>query len=763
MPDKKDTKQNLDEELKALQEESLRLTEALENDIHFEPLLSHPNQRLDRRGAKAPTASDNRKEKEKGAAPQAETKPQNASHDAYFRIELDRDASTATLSMFPATGGGKPGDAKEVLEALRKKGVNFGIQEEIIRKAVEDMNQTAHPIQELVVARGQDPEDGTDAALEEVATFQLKEEFAASHPEEHLPTDVEYEGYAVVNAGDPLVKINPETSGKNGSSVNGRLIPAKPGKNLFEAGLNAATKKEGEFLFFNAKIGGIAVVRNKEYSVLPFRETVIRVKCYDNDFKANLVISPPPDLWKPPTLERIHEEIKKEGVVYGLKYEIIEKEFNAFLKDHAPRDFLIAEGDLPEDGEDGSLDFHIPMEKKSVVSPDENGRIDYRLRLNVILVEKGKLLCTVKNPTPARRNAITVKNKTVSARDGEPVRFTVLGGMREEKVDARNTNYFSELDGEVDYNPIKGEIRVSQSKTVDAIDMALGNLNYIGNVTVNQNIEDGMEVTIKGDLFVKGLIMGGKVKVEGNVSCEGGIITKENGYLRATGEIRARFIENSNVQAGGEIQVERAILNSHVASGKSVVAISEKSYALGGVIQAKERIALRYLGNESGTRGLVQLGSDPLHIERYHEIITRLRLLKDDLAKFDLMIQKLVESSKIETMNDQAKDNYKKLLVGKNTVIREMKNLRDEGQRILQNLDATEGAELVILGKVFPDNTIRFGTSKISSEGVDMNVMFYQDQETREIRKKSAKDRINKDGSSATPPVAPVPKEKKGK
>lgn len=763
MPDKKDSKQNLDEELKALQEESLRLTEALENDINFEPLLTHPSSRLDKRGAKGVAGSDSRKEKEKTSSAPAEIKTQSSARDAFFRIELDRDAQTASLFLFPQVGGGKPADTKEILEALRKKGVNFGIQEEILRKAVEDMNQTGQPVQELVIARGQDPEDGTDAVLEDVAQFQTKEAFAASHPEEHLPSDVEYEGYAVVNAGDPLVKITPETNGKNGSTVNSRLLPAKPGKNPFEAGLNVATKKEGEFLFLNAKIGGIAVLRDKEYSVLPFRETNIRVKCYENDFKANLVISPPADLWKPPTLERIHEEIKKEGVVYGLKYEIIEKEFNAFLKDHEPRDFLIAEGDLPEDGEDGSLDFHIPMEKKSVVSPDENGRIDYRLRLNVILVKKGTLLCSVKSPTPARRNAITVKNKTVGARNGEPVRFTMLGGIREEKVDERHHQYYSELDGEVDYNPIKGEIRVSQSKTVDAIDMTLGNLNYIGNVTVNQNIEDGMEVTIQGDLFVKGLIMGGKVKVEGNVSCEGGIITKENGYLRATGEVRARFIENSNVQAGGEIQVERAILNSHVSSGKSVVAISEKSYALGGVIQAKERVVLRYLGNESGTRGVVQLGSDPLHIERYHEIITRLRLLKDDLAKFDLMIQKLLDSSRIETMNDHSKDNYKKLLVGKNTVIREMKSLRDEGQRILQTLDATEGAELVILGKVFPENTIRFGTAKISSEGVDMNVVFYQDQETREIRKKSAKDRINKDGSalSAVPP--PAPKEKKGK
>ncbi|MBL8993368.1 MAG: DUF342 domain-containing protein, partial [Spirochaetia bacterium] len=649
MPDKKDPKQTLDEELKALQEESLRLTEALENDIHLEPLLTHPSPRLDKRGAKPATGFDSRKEKEKIPPASAVIKTQSSARDAFFRIELGQDASTASLSLFPQVGGGKPGDTKEILEALRKKGVNFGIQEEILKKAVEDMNQTGHPVQELVVARGQDPEDGADAVLAEVASFQNREEFSASHPEEHLPSDIEYEGYAVVNAGDPLVKITPETGGKNGSTVNSRLLPAKPGKNPFEAGLNVASKKEGELLFFNAKIGGIAVLRDKEYSVLPFRETNVRVKCYENDFKANLAISPPPDLWKPPTLERIHEEIKKEGVVYGLKYEVIEKEFNAFLKDHEPRDFLIAEGDFPEDGEDGALDFHIPMEKKSVVSPDENGRIDYRLRLNVILVEKGKLLCTVKSPTPARRNAITVKNKTVSARDGEPVRFTVLGGMREEKVDERRSNYFSELDGEVDYNPIKGEIRVSQSKTVDAIDMTLGNLSYIGNVTVNQNIEDGMEVTIKGDLFVKGLIMGAKVKVEGNVSCEGGIITKENGYLRVSGDLKARFIENSNVQASGEIQVERAILNSHVSSGKSIIAISEKSYALGGVIQAKERIALRYLGNESGTRGVVQLGADPLHIERYHEIITRLRLLKDDLAKFDLMIQKLLESSRIET------------------------------------------------------------------------------------------------------------------
>ncbi len=742
---------NLDDELKALQEESLRLTEALGNDLNLEPLLTKPSRPMDRgRGgiSSSPATASDEKNRSASNTSVPGTKTPVSGHDAFFRVELGEKSSTASLFLYPATGTGKKADAAEILAAIKKKGINFGLQDEVVRKVVAEVNETNHPVDGMVIARAQEPVDGTDATLETVVEFKSKENFLEAHPDEHLPSTQEYSGYALVQAGSRLVKIQPDTKGREGATVTGKVLPAKHGKNPFYAGDNILEKMEQDSLFFLSKIDGIAVFQGNNYSVLPFRETAIRIRLLDNEFKAHLVIAPPADMWKPPTLTRIHEEIKKAGVTYGLKYEVVEKEFNAFLQDKQPRDFLIAEGDLPEDGEDGSLEFHLPIEKKTVVSPDEKGRIDYRHRLNVILVEKDTLVCTLRTPTKATRNAITVKNRTVGARDGEPARFAALGGLREEKVDARTSRFYSELNGELDFNPVRGELRVSQSKTVDAIDMTLGNLNYVGNVTVNQNIEDGMEVHVKGDLYVKGLIMGAKVTVSGNVSCEGGVITKENGFLRLNGDLRARFIENSNIRALGEIQVERAILNSQVATQKSLIAISERSYVLGGVLQVRERATLRYLGNESGVKAVVQLGSDLESLERYQEILTRMRQLKDDAVKFDLVIQKLLSAGKLEEMSEKNKTAYKKLLLGKNSVIREMKDLRDEGQGILQGLEATAGAELNILGKVFADNTVRFGTSKIVTEGVDAGVSFYQDQDTREIRKRSVKEKELRESAS---------------
>jgi hypothetical protein len=655
-------------------------------------------------------------------------------------VEIAADGLSATLAIHPPEGASKPLDYKHLVAFLRQKGVRVGIKEGAVRDLVERYNASPKPLAAQVVAAGMPATPGTDASLSIAPGFTDEAAFLRQHPGRPLPEGFADRHFKLVQPGEVVAVLIPETRGKNGMTVGGVALTATNGSNPYTMRGGLVPRRAEGRVELVARVEGLAVHDDTAVAVLEYRHVEVQVRLEEDDFKAVCQLLPPSGLCLPLQVEEVHAAIKKAGVSYGLVWKTIEAEVAAYRAQPGLRQFICAVGDRPQNGVNGEINFLIEIDLRPVLTPDPNGRIDYRFQRNLILVKTGTRIAAVTPPTQGTRHGITVKGRDVRAEDGKPVRLTLLEGLGEtQERDFRVVTAAS--DGELCWDARRGEMRISSHKTVDAIDLALGNLTFIGNVTVQRNIEDGMTVEIQGDLTVKGMILGAKVNVIGNIACEGGIITKEAGFVAATKDVRARFVENSTIKAGGSVVIERAILHSRVYSLETISATSVRSFVIGGVLVGRQGVSIHHLGNSAGARSLVHLGSDWRELEQYLELGTRLKALRIDALKIDQEIQRIVKATggKIETLSPAQKQTYRALLQRKAEMVKDFRARRDEAQALLSRIEDVTDASLTVLGYVFPDNTVRFGNTKHITAGNMQKVRLIFEKEAKTIRFASIK------------------------
>lgn len=660
--------------------------------------------------------------------------PEEKKATAEFSLEISGDKLTATLKVRSPGGPCHPLDLSSMVAWLKQKGIKNGVKASALQDLADRFNADGQATG-AEVAYGIAAEPGRDAVIEVLAKVVEESVFVGENPHLPIPAGPAKRLLTLVKAGDAVVRVTPETRGKPGTGVEGSVLPATDGVSRFKPLLGLLPKRQGSVTDFLARTDGLLVQDGDAFAVHEYNRASLAVKIIDNGFQAVLEMGPGPGLWIKPTVPEVHEAVKKAGVTYGIDWDRIDKEVAAFQEKPGPRTFPIAAGEKPEHGKDGAITFHLELDLRPVMTPDPNGRIDYRFQRNFITVEEKQPIATITPPSQGLKPGVTVEGKNVLPEDGKPVFMNALDGVVETP---RGGDRFFEaaFPGELMVDEKRGEMKVARVKVVDAVDMALGHLTFTGNVTVKQNIEDGMKVDVKGELLVKGMILGAMVEVDGNVACEGGIITKETGYVLSTREVRARFIENSTVKAMGSVKVERAILQSRVYSLETIESVSPKSFVIGGVLVARVGATLRHLGNAGGSRSLVHLGADYRDLENYLDLTGKIKFLAAEAGRIDQDSARLLRPvmGKWERLGPEGKLEYRQLLTRKAEIVRDFRARREECQKFLARIEAVGAAELTVLGYAFADNTIRFGSVRRLTAGQLQNVRFTYDAENRLIQ-----------------------------
>ncbi|GLI37524.1 DUF342 domain-containing protein [Geobacter hydrogenophilus] len=121
--------------------------------------------------------------------------------------------------------GGKPVRPEQLHQALKERGVIYGVLTDEIEAVMEAGEAT-----DLLIARGIPPEQGTDAEL-----VSLIPQARDRQPELQDNETVDYRDrgeISSVKAGDPLMRRIPPTPGKPGVNLMGKEVSAPPAKDL---------------------------------------------------------------------------------------------------------------------------------------------------------------------------------------------------------------------------------------------------------------------------------------------------------------------------------------------------------------------------------------------------------------------------------------------------------------------------------------------------------------------------------------------------
>ncbi len=375
------------------------------------------------------------------------------------------------------------------------------------------------------------------------------------------------------------------------------------------------------------------------------REALIEVEVSEDGLTASIHIIPPLDERNWPSPQDLEAELKKRGVVFGIKEDVLERICSEKL---GHQWIVVAEGIKPVNGEDAVIALKVDVERLKPKIEDPNvARVDLRELGAVINVLKGQALAE-KTPPKEGRDGINVFGKPIKARQA---RDKSLPKGSNTEISEDGLKLIATIDGNL--VPKDGKLHVMPVYEVDGdVDYGVGNINFIGSVVIKGSIRDGFSVVAGSDIQVGGVVEAATLRAGGKVMIRGGIRGMGKASIEAESDIMALFIDQAYVKSNGNVIVERSIMHSTVmATEKITVMGGRKGIIVGGSSSAGFEISCVTLGNEIGTRTEIQVGVVPSLQQELKSILEKLEDFREKLNSIENnlnYIRKLEAQGKID-------------------------------------------------------------------------------------------------------------------
>lgn len=335
------------------------------------------------------------------------------------------------------------------------------------------------------------------------------------------------------------------------------------------------------------------------------------LKVSENKMSAVARFYPPSNAGASLRKEDIINDLKHKGIKAGIN----EAEIDRFLKEkHYCSNYILAQGKPPVQGQDASIEYFFNTNPNTKPTLNEDGTVDF-FHLEVISkCEAGQKLATLHPEVPGEAG-YNVLGERVTPRD---VLKMKLRYGRNITLSEDGTTISSDVNGHVTLTD--GLVTVTDVYEVTDVDTSTGNIEYDGNVQVLGNVKAGFVVQAEGNIEVRGVVEGALLQAGGDIIIMRGMNGMGRGKLVAGGNIVSKFIENSDVKAGGYVHSE-AIMHSTINAKGDVEVSGKKGFITGGSVRSMGTVSARVIGSTMGAKTEIEVGVDPTIKERINKLM----------------------------------------------------------------------------------------------------------------------------------------------
>ena len=393
------------------------------------------------------------------------------------------------------------------------------------------------------------------------------------------------------------------------------------------------------------------------------------------------------------TKEEILSDLKYKGVKFGIDEAAIDFYLSTRLY---MEDIALANGQPAVQGKDASIEYFFNTDVHIRPTLNEDGSVDF-FNLNIInKAEAGMLLARLTKEVLGEAGTDILGNRI-------PPRNVTKKKLKYGKnisINEDSTEIYSDCNGHVSL--VDGRVFVSDVMQVENVDPSTGNIVYEGNVQVNGNVCSNFSVKAKGNVEVKGVVEGAEIEAGGNISIARGMNGMGKGVLKAGGNIVAKFIENSIVEAEGYVESE-SIMHSEVIAGTEVHVNGKRGFISGGKVSATNIIEAKILGSEMGTDTLVEIGLSAFAKKRFKECGEEIEEIHKVLARaIPIMEAAKGRIEEGQAMSEEQLENVRNIYNLSKVKSAELKNLQEEYAELEGKLEADKDAKVVVTDTVYP-------------------------------------------------------------
>ncbi|MDR2178603.1 MAG: FapA family protein [Treponema sp.] len=438
--------------------------------------------------------------------------------------------------------------------------------------------------------------------------------------------DVDGEAFVRLFADGAFLKVIPPQgngAGVSEDAVMETLLQRKAGE--IDRDLVSRTVKEaaGEY------------IRVGDYQRNAAADSILSIHITEGDMMANVTVSRPGPGGQDNSLENYIDYLHNNMISYGIKEDVI-----AQLVDRPVygEPVTLAEGDKAVDGRDAYIQYNFETSQdKAHLRESAGGQVNFK-DLNLIQNVVANQPLAVKVAAEKGKDGKNIKGVTLIASDGKDIPLP-LGKNVHPGEDG--ITIFADINGQVLL--VNNKINVEPVYTVDGgVNLASGNVIFLGTVVVNGDVEDGFIVKAAGNIEVNGTVEKAVLESEGNIIVTQGIAGKGGGIIKAGHSVWAKFVENAVVESGDTVMISEGIVNSQVIAANHVLCEGKRAAIVGGHVCAGQTINAKTLGNSSGTETVLEVGYDPRLKKRLTQLIEKKETIRGEIDELQRNIQTLV-------------------------------------------------------------------------------------------------------------------------
>lgn len=364
--------------------------------------------------------------------------------------------------------------------------------------------------------------------------------------------------------------------------------------------------------------------------------------------------------------------LKNNKIVYGIDQQLVQQIYEQKLYH---RIYPVAFGLSPVNGENGKITEHFSRTQDVHLSEDEHGVIDYK-SLNIFQsIRSGDTICDILLPTPGQ-DGYDVLGHVLRAKPGKA---PSIPKGKHTIVNAEGTALIAEIDGNISFH--KDVFQVDPQLTIsENVDGSTGNIEFSGDICIKGDVCKGFQVKAGGNIGICGMAEGAEIIAEGNIDIKKGMNGSGEGSLQAGGSIKSRFLEQTTVNALGDVTCD-TIINCKIKSGGSITAVSGKGIIIGGILIAANNVLAKRIGNYSNVKTTIKIG----HFNQSAEVPDTLNA---DLKKQHELYNKINKNINflegLPSLTDEKKELFGTLKAQRNLY----KNMIIETKRKLEELSS---------------------------------------------------------------------------
>lgn len=358
-------------------------------------------------------------------------------------------------------------------------------------------------------------------------------------------------------------------------------------------------------------------------------DAYVRIVISEDEVEARLYIDPPQEGGAEIQPGMIDEAIKREKIKFGLIEETVER---AKKRPLYGKEFLIAKGIAPVNGENGSLEYQFKTSTDTHPKELENGKVDFRDLGIIENVKKDQILCVIKKATNGTEGT-SVTGKKLLPVNGIPVDSPQGSNTlyNEDQTELR-----SSVNGYVSLTGYK--VNVIETFFVgNDVDNSTGNIKFIGNVNINGNVLEGFTVEADGDVTVGGVVEAANIKSGGNITIRNGVVGRYSSKLECKGNLSSIFLENCEINAGGSVKAEN-IMNCNIKCVGSIELTGSRSKIIGGQCIAGKNITAGFIGSPANLPTELVIGSAPELVIKQSALLKEIKQLEQQIDKLGKIV-----------------------------------------------------------------------------------------------------------------------------